>query len=404
MVKDEYVPAREAALSSYRAGFLRAIDKALALQIEARPQSIAAWRGELLAPDPAKPGWLAKTFSGEKPAEPAAAPQNEPPKAAAKKQAATAAPPPPDAPGPKGGMLDFFEGLKKKPAATPPRADVQKAAEAAKPQKAKGKADATEDKPAASPASGALGTPQGTMKLDEPPKPIELPRILRKSKSTDAAETPKSKREAARDRKAEAKEKRKPPSPRALRSGASRWRPVLFKLMIGVGVASAAVALQDNLPSSAPAQTSAIVTGANRPNGTTPAIEIAKPLVELRGHTGPVTGTAFSDDGASLITAGQDGTSRSGTRATVRSYARSFSATEQQRRLLSRARAHSLATVPAKSSYGIGNVATKSRASSATMPKSGRSPSPDAMIASQPRAMIGRSRSGMQTRPQSRFK
>jgi serine/threonine protein kinase len=36
MVKDELVPARDAALSSYRAGFLKAIDHALALQIEAR--------------------------------------------------------------------------------------------------------------------------------------------------------------------------------------------------------------------------------------------------------------------------------------------------------------------------------------------------------------------------------
>ena len=48
MLKDEYVPAAEAALSAYRSTFLDAIDRALALPIEQRPQSVAAWRGALL--------------------------------------------------------------------------------------------------------------------------------------------------------------------------------------------------------------------------------------------------------------------------------------------------------------------------------------------------------------------
>ena len=52
MVNDEYVPASQAALSSYRPGFLAAIDKALKLEIGERPQSIAAWREMLLAPEP----------------------------------------------------------------------------------------------------------------------------------------------------------------------------------------------------------------------------------------------------------------------------------------------------------------------------------------------------------------
>ena len=119
MVKDELVPAREAALSSYRAGFLKAIDKALALNVEARPQSIPAWRGDLLAPDPVRPSWLARTTGGRKnrkkekeDAEPAAAfPATVPIAPVAP------TPPPPDAPGPKGGLLDFLEGLRKKPEA-----------------------------------------------------------------------------------------------------------------------------------------------------------------------------------------------------------------------------------------------------------------------------------------------
>ena len=52
MVNDEYVPARAAALSSYRPGFLAAIDKALRLEVGERPQSIAQWREQLLAPEP----------------------------------------------------------------------------------------------------------------------------------------------------------------------------------------------------------------------------------------------------------------------------------------------------------------------------------------------------------------
>ena len=60
MLKDEMVSARNAALSSYRGTFLDAIDRGLALSIDARPQSIAAWRGALLAPEPEKPGVIAR--------------------------------------------------------------------------------------------------------------------------------------------------------------------------------------------------------------------------------------------------------------------------------------------------------------------------------------------------------
>lgn len=49
MVADEIVPARDAALSSYRPGFLAAIDQALSLDINARPRTIADWRATLLA-------------------------------------------------------------------------------------------------------------------------------------------------------------------------------------------------------------------------------------------------------------------------------------------------------------------------------------------------------------------
>ena len=99
VVKDELVPAREAAVSAYRAGFLTAIDRALALDTTRRPQSIAAWRGDLLAPDPAKPGWLRRAITRTPTPEEAAA--------AARRQDRRAAGPCsrhlPDVPGGKGG-------------------------------------------------------------------------------------------------------------------------------------------------------------------------------------------------------------------------------------------------------------------------------------------------------------
>ena len=61
MVKDEIVPAREAALAAYRSGFLNAIDHALGLKVESRPRSVAQWRKALVAPEPAKPGWFGRT-------------------------------------------------------------------------------------------------------------------------------------------------------------------------------------------------------------------------------------------------------------------------------------------------------------------------------------------------------
>ena len=51
MVNDDYISAREAALSSYRPGFLAAVDKALNLEVTERPQSVAEWKATLLAPE-----------------------------------------------------------------------------------------------------------------------------------------------------------------------------------------------------------------------------------------------------------------------------------------------------------------------------------------------------------------
>ena len=285
MVKDELVAARETALSAYRQGFLKAIDHALSLKVEQRPQSIAQWRGELLAPDPAKPSW----FSNKAPAnEPAKAADAKPAKKAPAK-AATTTPPPPDAPGPKGGMLDFLDGLKKKPSAAEAGAAAAPAAAAAK-------------APAAAPASA----PE-TKKLTKAPDPIKLPRILRKSAApAPASPTPGTDLIVVKEpKKAESKDKRKAASkPRPMPRRAIGWRPILFKLLVGVGVASGAVAMQERFPqfeSRGSGETSAGIRTASLQEAP-----VIRPVAELTGHVGPVKALGYSSDGASIATAGAD--------------------------------------------------------------------------------------------------
>ena len=120
MVSDEYIAARQAALSSYRASFLTAIDQALNLEVTERPQSIAAWRGTLLAPDPKRAGGglglrlaLVRTL-GRKRSQPpaAAAPGKDEPEVRPPDKEQTLVPLPPDAPQPQGQLLDFIDALK----------------------------------------------------------------------------------------------------------------------------------------------------------------------------------------------------------------------------------------------------------------------------------------------------
>lgn len=192
VVKDELKPAREAALSAYRSGFLAAIDRALALDIDKRPQTIAEWRGDLLAPDPRQPGWIRRAISAT------AAPGREltrPP--AGGKPLAAAIPPPPDAPGAQGGLLDYIDGLKRHSAGPPVR-------------------------PAAtSPAKDEPGSLA-------PPATVALPR-------------PRTAPPAALRRAT-------PRQPRRVRTGREKHlRPLAVKLLVGAVVAAVAVGLQDHL-------------------------------------------------------------------------------------------------------------------------------------------------------------
>ncbi|WP_333793769.1 protein kinase domain-containing protein [Hyphomicrobium sp.] len=304
MVKDELAAARDGARASYRAGFLRAVDHALALQIEARPQSIAAWRKTLLAPDPAKGGWFAKPSANEADVKTVKAGETADDDA---RDSPSIVPPPPDAPGPKGGMLDFLESLK-----TPAAGEAGRKPQAPARAPAKAAKAGTEKAAAAS----------GTAKVSKQPKPIKLPRVERKKEPVRevAAKEPKrietkapvkEKEKAKEPAKEPAKEKEKlrpasrPRPVRAKRGIGIGWRPVVFKLLIGVGVASAAVSLQERLPqveSRGSGEISAAIRTASLQE--VPAI---RPLAELRGHVGAVTAVAYTSDGASIATAGADG-------------------------------------------------------------------------------------------------
>ncbi len=275
MVNDEYVAAKDAALSSYRPGFLDAIDKALRLEIGQRPQTIAEWRGMLQAPVAKRNASVSGGIRGAlglkaqakkdaaKPAEPAAT-------AAAK--AAPLVPAPPDAPQQKGQLLDFIEGLKKhRPEAPKPvrkLADAMKEAGREKPA-AKAEAAPAVQRPASPPAGKAA--PDA--------KRVPLSRRLSKMFQRKAAEKPRPRR-----------------MPR-LAMPARSWRSVGYKLLIGLGIAGVAVYMQDPQPQ---------VQGRGQGTVSSQTVDLAQ-LGTLSGHKAAVTAVGLVDQGRSLVTSSADG-------------------------------------------------------------------------------------------------
>lgn len=319
MVNDEYIPARQAALSSYRTRFLRAIDAAMALNIDARPRSIAAWRGELLAPDtpPAQRGsWLSRGRAAQ-----------------SKEEAAERAfdvvtpdpgmPPPPDAPGPHGGILDFVDGLKRKPLA-----EALANVEADNPA-----ADEADAAPAEINANeeAAQSPLAKTVKLNTAPPPLFAKKAKKAAPQKGAASSRQRK-----ERKAAALpvpvETRKPARPRANRAGRSGWVSLFLKLILVGGLGTGVIAARDQFPeidvaaylpsmgehSAATTKSSTLPKPRQRPETTAslqqrPAEDDgpANPLLQqLVGHTGAVTALAYSPGGYSIVSAGADATVR----------------------------------------------------------------------------------------------
>ena len=160
-------------------------------------------------------------------------------------------------------MLDFLEGLRKKPdgeaapAAAPAPQPIQIAA-------------------ASTPAS-----PAATVKLDAPPAPV----FKKKSQS----KKPIPKERALVVVKSPAR-----PRPRRLKGSRPSLTPIVFKLLVGVGVASAAVAMQDRFPqfeSRGSAVTTGITTGTTNPpppqaQALAPAPVLITPIAEIAAHRG----------------------------------------------------------------------------------------------------------------------
>jgi WD40 repeat protein len=275
MVNDEYVPAAEVALSSYRAPFLAAIDKALRMDVGERPQSVAQWRDMLMAEEPKRnrgrlslgralerlrtgdPGTaVAVPSEAVSPAPPApapAAPPAPPPAAAAPVKAETSQ---------RGKVLDFFDAWKKRRPAAWTKKPVQPAAAA--PARAPAAA------PAPQPGQGGVAV---SASIESASAPRPAPAVLV--------------RRAPRPRRA-----------RGWRIPSRRWRRMFYKLAIGLGVAGLAVAYQDKLPHT---------EGRGAGVVTSQATDLS-PVVRIDGHRGAVTGLASANQGRWIVSAGADGT------------------------------------------------------------------------------------------------
>ncbi len=338
VTKDEYRPVSELALGAYRKRFLRAIDKALAVDIGSRPQSIAAWRGEILGPDPAKQSWLSRRRrKPEQELDPLTDAADEP---SADHGEGHTAPPPPDAPGRKGGMLDFVEGLKK------PRRPLAEALRAEAVGDTALKTNPNDpQRPAQDQPAEAKRLPE-TERLNEP---FQAPLFPKKRKPEPERRreplTQRPKPQPAHEEAADQQHQvlpvpyaspRKPPKPpgERLDRRTARWAASLVKTAI-IGLLAGTIyinreklskiglsGLQDfaasfNKPFTPQTQTSATAktVPVQKPEtrGAAANREAPRPSERVRtiaAHNGPITAASYGQYGRRLLTAGKDATLR----------------------------------------------------------------------------------------------
>ncbi|MFN0217685.1 MAG: protein kinase domain-containing protein [Hyphomicrobium sp.] len=249
MLKDEMVAVRDAALAGYRTNFLEAIQRGLVLSVEGRPQSIAAWRGALLAPDPQKPGIVERIR--ERTIAKRGSEKDEIAQAAA--AAPAAVPPPPDAPGPKGGLLDFVAALK-----TP-------ASDAA--------AKKTPSAPAAAKAETAAKA-----------KPTETKAAAKSVVKAAAAKRPR-------------------PNPDVKRSR-PLWRGLKTKIALAAALAGVLIAVQNRAPRTFAGSPPAALT-----TGTLATRDVSRVLgqsAEFKAHDKGIDSLTLSGDGQMIVTLGAD--------------------------------------------------------------------------------------------------
>jgi hypothetical protein len=271
VVNDEYVPAQKAAYGTYRSTFLDAIDQALRIEVGQRPPRIADWRGTLLAPEPKRkkgraaasplptPGGLLGRLraAGEPAATNGAPTQPAPADAAAPAEVpASLVPAPPDTPQPKGRLLDFIEGLRKRSAAPAPRPPEPDAPPGPRPAPAE-------------PAQPAAVEPLPAAQEALPPPPA----VLRRPRARQRSGWGRS---------------------------ARRWGKGLFRVAIACSVSALAVAHEQRVRLS-----SAGAPGASSSRATT-----AAPAMLLPGHRGPVVAVASSLEDQWIVSAGADATVR----------------------------------------------------------------------------------------------
>jgi serine/threonine protein kinase len=291
MVADELIGAREAALSSYRGSFLAAIDQALRLEVTQRPQSIAAWRGMLLAPDPKRASGglglrlaLVRTLGRRRAAAPAAPPAGkDAPDVHVPDKDKTLVPLPPDAPQPKGQLLDFIDALKNRraPRKSAPKAEAEPAAPVAGRRRSGKKRAAAADAAPLSPPKRLFGF--GRVPY-APATPARAQRAPAAKKEAPAAK-------AAEDRAPAAKPRR----PRRWGLPSRRWRSLIYKLAAGLIIAWLAVSYNSRLP---PEEQRGAASQTN---------DLAQ-LGRLSGHNGAVTALASDDARHWIVSSGADAT------------------------------------------------------------------------------------------------
>jgi hypothetical protein len=309
IVSDTYVPAREAAVGSFRQAFLSAIDSALALDPKDRPQTIADWRGPLLSPPEKPPGRLSGglTFGLRK--RPAPKPE---PEVVAATAAASPARALQETPGPPAQALDVVSGARMPaPAAVDPVL-------APRPQPAN----------ASAPVRHGLGYGPAPVLL-----PVATPRVTPPSAAAAATAdaTPAAMAEAVPVPVKPVPLKRKPESlgRRLWFFLRPPWRGWVMKLGAGIAIATLAVTYQDLLPAAwqpvppapvPPGRPAASVTPvsppASAPAAPAPApparlVPDIKAAATLSGHRGPVLALGFQQSGRRIVTVGADQVIRS---------------------------------------------------------------------------------------------
>ncbi len=326
MVADDYRPAASVALSSYRPQFLAAIDHALKLRVEVRPQTIATWRRELMPPRvAAAPIRSAGVIASPAPAEPPVPALKIPnifkrtPQPADPSKAGD---PTPQArervpgTGLKKRLVRLLEGVAARPAKPP----------AGQPARQPDRVSPPTVKPAAVPA-----TPRAIEPAVAPPakaKPALTPQLQKKAAEPGLPAVRSTPQPPA------LKAKASPPPPNARKASSRGWA---LKLLAGAVASAVVLSYQDPIsarltalgwltPASAPpvgksvaapmeVEKKRVPKTAEARSATvvsTEAVPNPKRIedIVLKGHKGPIHALAFVSGSSTLVSTGSDGTLR----------------------------------------------------------------------------------------------